>query len=199
MDAHSRQIERQFLGASRTGLTARCDARSRNRCNEYVGLPAGTWNSLFTHWTEIRAMFQQPNLRAAARHCRSNACAGRNRFLRRTSLPIEPRKAWPPGGLPKLGVKAKTQPSTKRDPGRALCVWGDAGWGFSRCVRKISSPAFSDDLVKACVPRVGGGVGAATCTRMGDVYSVASSSEPRAGFCAASRGRSAFAISRRAR
>lgn len=50
-------------------------------------------------------------------------------FLRRTSLPIEPRKKWPDGGMPQYGVKGFIAAGHQSQPGKALCVWGDAGWG----------------------------------------------------------------------
>jgi ATP-dependent DNA helicase RecQ len=50
-------------------------------------------------------------------------------FLRRTSLPIEPRKKWPDGGMPQYGVKGFIAHGHQAQPGKALCVWGDAGWG----------------------------------------------------------------------
>ncbi len=67
-------------------------------------------------------------------------------FLRRTSLPIKPRKQWPPG-------KAIDREHLAQ-PGIALCVWGDAGWGGAvrRC--KDRDGRFSDDLVEACVALV---------------------------------------------
>ena len=75
-------------------------------------------------------------------------------FLRRTSLPIEPRKKWPDGGMPQYGVKGFIAPGHQSQPGKALCVWGDAGWG--RLVRqgKYHDGKFADDLVVACVKMV---------------------------------------------
>lgn len=72
-------------------------------------------------------------------------------FLRRTSLPINPRKKWPDGGMPKYGVKGSIATVHQSAPGRALCVWGDAGWG--RLVRqgKYQDGRFSDHLIAACV------------------------------------------------
>ena len=75
-------------------------------------------------------------------------------FLRRTSLPIEPRKAWPAGGLPKMGVKGKIRAKHQTQPGKALCVWGDAGWGSLVHEGKYRAHRFSDDLVKACAELV---------------------------------------------
>ncbi|WP_010104702.1 RecQ family ATP-dependent DNA helicase [Verminephrobacter aporrectodeae] len=75
-------------------------------------------------------------------------------FLRRTSLPIEPRKRWPVGGMPRYGVKGRIAADHQAQPGRALCVWGDAGWGGLIRQGKYDDGQFSDDLVGACVEMV---------------------------------------------
>ncbi|QVL48004.1 MAG: RecQ family ATP-dependent DNA helicase [Thiocapsa sp.] len=72
-------------------------------------------------------------------------------FLRRTSLPIEPRKKWPDGGMPQYGVKGFIDPAHQAESGKALCVWGDAGWGGLVRQGKYHDGHFSDDLVAACV------------------------------------------------
>ncbi|MCW5758132.1 MAG: RecQ family ATP-dependent DNA helicase [Phycisphaeraceae bacterium] len=73
-------------------------------------------------------------------------------FLRRSAIPIEPRKKWPSGGLENYGIKGRIDP--QNEFGRSLCVWGDAGWG--RLVRdgKYHDGRFADDLVEACATMV---------------------------------------------
>lgn len=75
-------------------------------------------------------------------------------FLRRTSLPIEPRKRWPDGGMPQYGVRGRIAHEYQANSGRALCVWGDAGWG--RIVRddRYQNGHFSDQLVQACADMI---------------------------------------------
>ena len=75
-------------------------------------------------------------------------------FLRRTSLPIEPRKKWPDGGMPQYGVKGFLAPGHQSQPGKALCVWGDAGWGGLVRRGKYHDGKFADDLVGACVKMI---------------------------------------------
>jgi ATP-dependent DNA helicase RecQ len=75
-------------------------------------------------------------------------------FLRRTSLPIEPRKKWPDGGMPHYGVKGFIAPGHQAQPGKALCLWGDAGWGGLVRQGKYHDGKFADDLVAACVKMV---------------------------------------------
>lgn len=71
-------------------------------------------------------------------------------FLRGTSLPFEPRKQWPSGGMPKYGLKGKIRAEHLAELGRALCMWGDAGWGRLVQNGKYVDRHFSDELVKAC-------------------------------------------------
>ncbi len=71
-------------------------------------------------------------------------------FLRRTSLPIEPRKQWPSGGLPHYNLSGRIDPNLQAQPGKALCIWGDAGWGGSVRQGKYHDGRFSDDLLVAC-------------------------------------------------
>ena len=75
-------------------------------------------------------------------------------FLRRTALPIEPRKMWPAGGMPQNGVKGNIAAGAQAQPGRALCIWGDAGWGNLVRRGKYRDSRFADDLVGACVRMV---------------------------------------------
>ena len=71
-------------------------------------------------------------------------------FLRRTSLPIEPRKQWPAGGMPRYGICGVISPEHRAEAGKALCIWGDAGWGGLVRRGKYQDGRFADDLVRAC-------------------------------------------------
>lgn len=71
-------------------------------------------------------------------------------FLRRTSLPIEPRKRWPDGGLPHLQLSGLIRPEYRAQQGKALCIWGDAGWGQLVRQGKYRDNGFANELVGAC-------------------------------------------------
>lgn len=71
-------------------------------------------------------------------------------FLRRCSILIEPRRQWPAGGMPRYGVSGKIPAELQMLPGRALCHWGDAGWGELVRNGKYRDGRYSDDLVEAC-------------------------------------------------
>lgn len=75
-------------------------------------------------------------------------------FLRRTSLPIEPRKEWPIGGMPNLKLGSKAKITHQAQLGKALCIWGDAGWGGLVRQGKYHDGRFADDLVAACVKMI---------------------------------------------
>jgi ATP-dependent DNA helicase RecQ len=70
-------------------------------------------------------------------------------FLRGAEIIIEPRKRWPPGLFPEL---TSVIPEEMRNAeGRALCYYGDAGWGKLVREGKYKLGNFSDELVDAAV------------------------------------------------
>ncbi len=75
-------------------------------------------------------------------------------FLRRISLPVEPRRQWPMGSMPQYGLCGNIPHELQAEPGRALCVWGDAGWGDLVRQGKYKEGRFADDLVTACASMV---------------------------------------------
>ena len=76
------------------------------------------------------------------------------KFLHRTSLPIEPRKQWPGGGMPQYDLKGTISTEHQTEPGKALCFWGDEGWGSLVRKGKYNDDHFSDELVQASVKLV---------------------------------------------
>lgn len=71
-------------------------------------------------------------------------------FLKRSSMSIEPRKMWPLGGMPQYGARGKIPPEHQLQTGKALCMWGDAGWGELVRKGKYRDGRFADDLIDAC-------------------------------------------------
>ena len=67
-------------------------------------------------------------------------------FLRRSHRPFEPRKAWPTG--------KRIDKDELAQPGMALSVWGDAGWGDDVRRGKYRDGRFSDALVEASAAAV---------------------------------------------
>lgn len=74
-------------------------------------------------------------------------------FLQRSELEIEPRKQWPNGGLPIYDWKGKIRDELKPEPGRALCMWGDPGWG-SMVRRGKFDGHFKDELVRGAAKMI---------------------------------------------
>jgi ATP-dependent DNA helicase RecQ len=74
-------------------------------------------------------------------------------FLRGWELVIEPRKQWPTGLFPHL--KARIPPDLQNAPGRALCEYGDAGWGRHVREGKYARGRFDDVLVHAAAALIG--------------------------------------------
>lgn len=70
-------------------------------------------------------------------------------FLKRFSLPIIPRLQWPTNGLPALQVKGKIPVEYRAEEGKALCHWGDSGWGNLVRQGKYHDRHYSDELVSA--------------------------------------------------
>lgn len=70
-------------------------------------------------------------------------------FLRRIDHTIEPRKRWPAGGFPSYLWKGSIPLTSQSESGRALSLWGDAGWGALVRQGKYKDDHFSDALVNA--------------------------------------------------
>jgi ATP-dependent DNA helicase RecQ len=64
------------------------------------------------------------------------------------SAPNQPAHRTPQevadGGMPQYGVKGFIAPQHQAQPGKALCVWGDAGWGG--LVREASTTTASSPM-----------------------------------------------------
>src|SRR5882724_4307644 len=118
---------------------------------QYVRLTSGHMEFLISALDGDVSTFQPPNLQPLPATADPVLVQEAMAFLRRTSLPLEPRKVWPSGGLPHLGVKGKIAPEHQLQPGKILCVWGDAGWGDAVRLGKYHDRRFGDDLVAACL------------------------------------------------
>lgn len=122
---------------------------------EYVGLPFGTHMRYL-----IRALDGDPQAATAPAlpplptDVDDALARAAVEFLRRTSLPIEPRKKWPDGGMPHYRVLGPIAQAHQAQPGRALCVWGDAGWGGMVRRGKYHDHKFPVELVHACVKMI---------------------------------------------
>ncbi|MFZ1730823.1 MAG: RecQ family ATP-dependent DNA helicase [Bacteroidota bacterium] len=72
-------------------------------------------------------------------------------FLKRSAFRIVPRKQWPSAGaFPTYGFSGTIHESMRALEGRALCLYGDTGWGELVRQGKYQSGRFDDSLVDAC-------------------------------------------------
>lgn len=75
-------------------------------------------------------------------------------FLRHSDQVIDPRKQWPPNALVTYGWKGKIRAELRAEAGRALSLWGDAGWGELVRQGKYRDGYFDDFLVQGVVEMV---------------------------------------------
>lgn len=128
--------------------------QEQRQMQEYVGLQAGHMVFLIRALDGEADDVQAPPLPALPTSVNPTLVREAIAFLRRTDLRIEPRKQWPAGGMPQYRVSGKIAPSKQAQVGRALCVWGDAGWGGMVREGKYRDGHFADDLVEAAAKLV---------------------------------------------
>lgn len=76
------------------------------------------------------------------------------RFLRRSHLAVFPRKQWKTGALGQYGFRGNIGPDRIAGEGRALSLWGDAGWGQMVRQGKHEDGRFGDDLIQGCLQMI---------------------------------------------
>lgn len=81
----------------------------------------------------------------------SNAAA---LFVRRSHQTIEPRRRFPKDALPEYEFPTIISADIMAREGRALSLWGDAGWGQMVKDGKFEAGHFSDKLVDGCVQMI---------------------------------------------
>ncbi len=134
-------------------LTALREEEQR-QMQQYVGLTAGHMEFLIRALDGPATVTAPPPLPPLPAATSAATVADAIAFLRRSNLPIEPRKQWPAGGLPNFQVSGRIPVTLQAQPGRALCVWGDAGWGKLVRDGKYRDGRFAEDLVRACAEMV---------------------------------------------
>ena len=69
-------------------------------------------------------------------------------FLRRSDQIIEPRKTWASQAFPNYKFSGRIKDNLKAESGKALSLWGDAGWGELVKAGKYQDNYFDDALVE---------------------------------------------------
>jgi ATP-dependent DNA helicase RecQ len=126
----------------------------QRQMEEYVALREGHMEFLIRALDGVPTESLAPSLAPLPASVNAELVQTAVAFLKRTSLPIEPRRKWPDGGLPKYKVKGLIPDQARLEPGRALSIWGDAGWGSEVKNGKYKDGRFSDELVRACAEMV---------------------------------------------
>jgi ATP-dependent DNA helicase RecQ len=134
-------------------LTALRRAEQR-QMQEYVGLASGHMEYLIRALDGDPGNHALPNIAPLPETFDVGLANEAVTYLRRTSLPLEPRLQWPTGGLPHMNVRGKIVEAFRAQHGRVLCVWNDAGWGALVRQGKSRDGRFADQLVEACAAMV---------------------------------------------
>ncbi len=141
-------LDEEFWARAERLTTLRHEEQQQMR--EYVDLSSGHMEFLIQALDGDPSSVKSPDLPPLPTAPDPALIQEATAFLRRTSLPIEPRKKWPDYGLPQLGLKGLIKPEYQAEQGRALCIWGDSGWGNQVRQGKFRDTYFADDLVEAC-------------------------------------------------
>ena len=128
----------------------------QRQMQEYVKLKSGHMEFLIRALDGIPGQVSTPLLPDLESHPDPVLVQQAISFLRATSLDIEARKMWPSGGLPRYRVKGKIPIEHQFQTGKALCVWGDSGWGQLVRQGKYKDGRFADELVEACSSMIRG-------------------------------------------
>ena len=128
----------------------------QRQMQEYVKLKSGHMEFLIRALDGIPGQVSTPLLPDLESHPDPVLVQQAISFLRATSLDIEARKMWPSGGLPRYRVKGKIPIEHQFQTGKALCVWGDSGWGQLVRQGKYKDGRFADELVEACASMIRG-------------------------------------------
>ena len=123
---------------------------------EYTQLQNGHMEFLIRALDGDSGSYRAPNLAPLSTAVDQRILRDAAIFLRRTSLPLEPRKKWPQGGLASFGVRGNTNIAPERNlqPGKILCMYADPGLGNLVRTGKYHDNYFSDELVNECAALV---------------------------------------------
>jgi ATP-dependent DNA helicase RecQ len=83
----------------------------------------------------------------------AEAVAEASRFIKRSDVPIRPRRRWESGAFQRYGWGGNIAEGLRCEEGRALSIWRDAGWG-TLADRDKDAGRFSDELVEAGVDMI---------------------------------------------
>jgi hypothetical protein len=182
MAAHGGNAERKRSGSEPSG-SRHLRRDEHQQMQDYVSLPFGEPHGFSDRRAGRRSSVLLRNLHYL--HCRPTVdtqlvLEAAVAFLRRTSLPIEPRKKWPDGGMPRYGVKGSLAPAHQAQPGKA-CAFGatpvGAAWSGKA---STTTPLFRRP--GCCLREDDSRMESPTQADLGDLRSFAASSRSRPEF-----------------
>ena len=121
----------------------------QQQMQHYVSLPGGHMEFLIAALDGDPRTATPPGLPPVGTE--ANPCLVRKaeQFLRQGGVDIPPRRQWP-GAMGHPLFKGNIREAWRANPGKALCHWGDGGWGPLVNQGKYREGRFSDELVQAC-------------------------------------------------
>ncbi len=126
----------------------------QQQMQEYVNLTSGHMEYLIRALDGDPVIHQSPRIAPLPETFDAALADEAVKYLRRTSLPLDPRRQWPTGGLPQMNARGNIAEAFRAQTGRILCVWNDAGWGVLVRRGKSRDGRFADQLVEACAAMV---------------------------------------------
>ena len=134
----TRMNEEFWERAERLTMLRRTEQR---QMREYVALDSGHMEFLIRAMDGNPEAVQAPDLLPLPIDIKQETILQAIEFLRRISVPIAPRRQW--------ADRRRIPALNQAEEGRALCIWGDAGWGGLVWSGKYEDNRFAEELVAA--------------------------------------------------
>jgi ATP-dependent DNA helicase RecQ len=128
--------------------------REQSELQDYVSLTSGHMRMLVGLLDGDASGYEEPDLPDLPVTPSPAMVEQANAFLRRTGVPVEPRRKWPGGGLSAHRVRGLIDASDRPEEGRALCHWRDGGLAELVRTGKQETGRFDDRLVAASVEAI---------------------------------------------
>ncbi len=128
--------------------------RERDELQQYLDLESGHMRMLVGLLDGDASDFVEPDLPDLPSTPTPAMVERANEFLRRTGVPVEPRKQWPASGLHGYGVRGIMADADRASTGLALCHWRDGGLAELVRIGKQDTDRFDDRLVAASVEAI---------------------------------------------
>lgn len=123
--------------------------REQQQMKEYVALESGHMGYLIQSLDGDPSNVQTPDIPPLPTAASPELVQEALTYLHRKSVDVTPRAMWPAGGMPAYDLRGTIQPAHRMKHGKALCYYGDTGWGDAVRRSKYIDGVISDELVAA--------------------------------------------------